>query len=73
MSDIGFTARVNMPVVILFGGLGSRLREETVVRAKPMVKAGGRPVHFGYRRFVLPDAVSDPPPNDLVSAWAGQP
>lgn len=50
------------PVVILCGGKGTRLREETEFRPKPMVEIGGRPIlwhimkHFaryGARRFVL--------------------
>ena len=51
-----------MKVVILCGGLGTRLSEETVVRPKPMVTVGGKPIlhhimnHygvFGYREFAL--------------------
>jgi glucose-1-phosphate cytidylyltransferase len=51
-----------MKVVILCGGLGTRLREETEFRPKPMVEVGGRPVlwhimkmyaHAGFRDFVL--------------------
>ncbi len=30
--------------VILAGGIGSRLAEETVIRPKPMVAIGGRPI-----------------------------
>jgi glucose-1-phosphate cytidylyltransferase len=49
-------------VVILAGGLGSRLQEETVVRPKPMVEIGGKPIlwhimnvyaHHGCEDFVL--------------------
>jgi glucose-1-phosphate cytidylyltransferase len=51
-----------MKVVILCGGLGTRLREETEYRPKPLVDVGGRPVlwhimklyaHHGFRDFVL--------------------
>lgn len=33
-----------MKVAILAGGYGSRLQEETVVRPKPLVEIGGRPI-----------------------------
>ena len=51
-----------MKVVVLCGGLGTRLREETEFRPKPMVEVGGRPIlwhimksysHYGFRDFVL--------------------
>lgn len=51
-----------MKVVILCGGVGSRMREETEFRPKPMVKIGEQPIlwhimkHyacFGYKEFVL--------------------
>ncbi len=51
-----------MKVIILCGGLGTRLREETEFRPKPMVNIGSRPIlwhimkyysQFGYRDFVL--------------------
>lgn len=51
-----------MKVVILCGGQGTRLREETEFRPKPLVEVGGRPVlwhimklyaNYGYREFVL--------------------
>ncbi len=51
-----------MKVVVLCGGLGTRLREETEFRPKPMVEIGGRPIlwhimkmyaHYGMREFVL--------------------
>jgi glucose-1-phosphate cytidylyltransferase len=51
-----------MRVVILAGGMGSRLQEQTSVRPKPMVEIGNRPMLWhimkiyatcGYREFVL--------------------
>jgi len=48
--------------VILCGGMGTRLREETEFKPKPMVEIGGKPIlwhimkiysHYGYRDFVL--------------------
>jgi glucose-1-phosphate cytidylyltransferase len=51
-----------MKVAILAGGVGSRLSEETVIKPKPMIEIGGRPIlwhimmhyaHFGYKDFVI--------------------
>src|SRR5215510_10235988 len=51
-----------MKVVILAGGLGTRLTEETTVRPKPRVEIGGKPIlwhimkiyeHYGYNDFVI--------------------
>src|SRR6266852_5774366 len=36
--------RTTMKAVILAGGLGSRLSEETIAKPKPMVEIGGRPI-----------------------------
>lgn len=51
-----------MKVVILCGGQGTRLREETEYRPKPMVEVGGKPIvwhimktyaHYGFNEFIL--------------------
>lgn len=51
-----------MKTIILCGGLGTRLREETGFRPKPMVQIGNRPIlwhimkiyaHYGYQDFIL--------------------
>lgn len=51
-----------MKVVILAGGLGTRLSEETDLKPKPMVEIGGKPIiwhimkiysHYGYNEFVI--------------------
>ncbi len=51
-----------MKVIILCGGKGTRLREETVVRPKPLVKVGPYPIlwhimkiyaHYGFNDFIL--------------------
>ena len=51
-----------MKVLILAGGLGSRLSEETTIKPKPMVELGGRPIlwhimkiysTYGYNEFII--------------------
>lgn len=51
-----------MKVVILAGGLGTRLSEETELKPKPMVEIGGRPIlwhimkiysHYGFNDFII--------------------
>ncbi|MGI9603351.1 MAG: glucose-1-phosphate cytidylyltransferase [Acidimicrobiales bacterium] len=52
----------DMPVVILCGGFGTRIREASESLPKPMIDVGGRPIvwhimktysQYGFRRFVL--------------------
>lgn len=54
--------RVLMKVLLLAGGLGTRLSEETDVRPKPMVEIGGKPIlwhimklysHYGHNDFIV--------------------
>lgn len=51
-----------MKVLILAGGLGSRLSEETVLKPKPMVEIGGKPIlwhimkiysYYGFNDFII--------------------
>ena len=51
-----------MKVLILAGGYGTRLSEETVLKPKPMVEIGGKPIlwhimkiysSYGYNEFVI--------------------
>ena len=51
-----------MKVVILAGGFGTRLSEETEIKPKPMVEIGGRPIlwhimkgyaHHGFNEFII--------------------
>ena len=51
-----------MKTIILCGGMGTRLREETEYKPKPMVEIGGKPIlwhimkhyaHYGHKEFVL--------------------
>jgi glucose-1-phosphate cytidylyltransferase len=51
-----------MKVLLLAGGLGSRLSEETTLKPKPMVEIGGKPIlwhimkiysHYGFHEFII--------------------
>lgn len=51
-----------MKVIIFAGGLGTRLSEETIVKPKPMVEIGGKPIlwhimkiysSYGYKDFII--------------------
>ena len=51
-----------MKVVILAGGLGTRISEESETKPKPMVTVGGMPIiwhimkiysHFGFHEFII--------------------
>ncbi len=62
MLNPSLTPLNSMKVVLLAGGLGTRLSEETVVKPKPMVEIGGMPIlwhimkiysSFGFNDFVI--------------------
>jgi glucose-1-phosphate cytidylyltransferase len=51
-----------MKVVILAGGLGTRISEETTIKPKPMIEIGGKPIlwhimkiysHYGINEFII--------------------
>ena len=52
-------------VVLLCGGLGTRLREETEFRPKPMVEVGGRPILWHIMKRYAAHGF-----NEFVCAWA---
>src|SRR6059036_1404282 len=58
----GTEVGVEMKTVILAGGFGTRLAEETEVKPKPMVEIGGKPIlwhimsiyaRYGYKEFIV--------------------
>ena len=62
MTGLPHTIPSDLQAVILAGGLGSRLSEETHLRPKPMVEIGGKPIlwhilkiysHFGINEFII--------------------
>jgi glucose-1-phosphate cytidylyltransferase len=48
-----------MKAVILAGGLGTRLSEETIVRPKPMVEIGGRPILWHILKIYSQHGIND--------------
>ncbi|PIS23248.1 glucose-1-phosphate cytidylyltransferase [candidate division WWE3 bacterium CG08_land_8_20_14_0_20_40_13] len=58
----GVINKSDIPVVIFVGGYGSRLKEKTLYKPKPMVEVGGVPLlwhimkiysHYGFNKFIL--------------------
>lgn len=48
-----------MKAVILAGGLGSRLSEETIARPKPMVEIGGKPILWHIMKIYASHGIED--------------
>src|SRR4026209_1191965 len=48
-----------MKVIILAGGLGTRLSEETTIRPKPMVELGGNPVLWHIMKIYAAHGLND--------------
>lgn len=53
---------MSIPTIILCGGKGTRMKEETEFKPKPLVQIGGKPIlwhimkiyaHHGYKNFIL--------------------
>jgi len=53
---------IHMKVVILAGGFGTRISEESQFKPKPMIEIGGKPIlwhimkiysHFGFNEFII--------------------
>lgn len=66
-----------MKVVILAGGRGTRISEESHLRPKPMVEIGGMPIlwhimkgysHFGFNEFVICAGYKQ----DVIKEWFAQ-
>jgi glucose-1-phosphate cytidylyltransferase len=56
---IGTGIEIDMKAVILAGGLGTRLSEETVIRPKPMVEIGGRPILWHILKIYSSYGIND--------------
>ena len=59
---LDWNTRIGMKAVILAGGLGTRISEETQTKPKPMIEIGGRPIlwhilkiysHYGINNFII--------------------
>jgi len=48
-----------LKAVILAGGLGTRISEETVVRPKPMVEIGGKPILWHIMKIYSAHGIDD--------------
>lgn len=61
-TGVGFAEGDTMKVVILAGGYGTRISEESYLKPKPMLEIGGKPIlwhimkeysSFGYNEFII--------------------
>lgn len=59
---MSFSGEIQIKAVILAGGMGTRISEESHIRPKPMIEIGGKPIlwhimkmysHFGIHSFVV--------------------
>jgi glucose-1-phosphate cytidylyltransferase len=51
--------RQTLKAVILAGGLGTRISEETIVRPKPMIEIGGKPILWHIMKMYSAHGIND--------------
>ena len=65
----------NTPIVILCGGYGTRISEETKIKPKPMVLIGNKPIlshiigiykYYGFKNFILAPKSEDRSPRYFI-------
>jgi glucose-1-phosphate cytidylyltransferase len=68
--------KADIPVIILAGGYGTRISEETENKPKPMVKIGDKPILWhiiniyaaqGFKKFVIATGYK----NEVIDDWVG--
>lgn len=58
-SEMKLPTTCGMQAVILAGGLGTRISEETVVRPKPMIEIGGKPILWHIMKHYSHHGIND--------------
>jgi glucose-1-phosphate cytidylyltransferase len=56
---IKFAEKLNMKAVILAGGLGTRISEETHLKPKPMIEIGGKPILWHIMKLYSAHGIHD--------------
>lgn len=59
ISSLGLSRVSKMKVVILAGGLGTRISEETHLKPKPMIEIGGKPILWHIMKLYSAHGVND--------------
>ena len=53
------TIKKNLKLVILAGGLGTRITEETTTKPKPMIEIGGKPILWHIMKYYSSYGIND--------------